>query len=72
MIDNEIKTPLSKKVLFGELVDGGKVDLSIENKKITFNITPLPKPLTKAERKALKAKLKEEQDAAAETEKDQA
>ena len=72
VIDNEIKTPLSKKVLFGELVDGGKVDLSIENKKITFNITPLPKPLTKAEKKALKAKLKEEQDAAAETEEDQA
>jgi ATP-dependent Clp protease ATP-binding subunit ClpA len=64
VIDNEIKTPLSKKVLFGELVDGGKVDLGLENKKITFSISPMPKPLSKAERRAQKQKLKEEQSAA--------
>jgi len=72
VIDTEIKTPLSKKVLFGDLVEGGKVQLGIESKKITFDITPLPKPLTKAEKKALKAKLKEEQDAAAEAEENKA
>ena len=64
VIDNEIKTPLSKKVLFGELVDGGKVDLGLENKKIMFSISPMPKPLSKAERRAQKQKLKEEQSAA--------
>ena len=54
LIDNEIKTPLSKKVLFGELVNGGIVDVSIENDKPVFEISPMPKPLTKAERKAAK------------------
>ena len=61
IIDNQIKTPLSKKVLFGELVDGGKVEIGIEDDKPIFKISPMPKPLTKAERKAQKAKAKEEQ-----------
>jgi len=60
VIDNEIKTPLSKKVLFGELVDGGKVDMDIEDGKIVFNIGPMPKPMTKEERKAYKQRLREE------------
>ena len=54
LIDTEIKTPLSKKVLFGELVEGGIVTVSIENDKPVFDIKPMPKPLTKAERKAAK------------------
>ena len=62
IIDNEIKTPLSKKVLFGDLVEGGKVEIDIQDDKPIFNISPMPKPLTKAERKALKAKAKEESD----------
>ena len=60
IIDNQIKTPLSKKVLFGELVDGGKVEIGIEDDKPVFKISPMPKPLTKAERKAQKAKAREE------------
>jgi ATP-dependent Clp protease ATP-binding subunit ClpA len=58
VIDNLIKTPLSKKVLFGDLVEGGKVELQLDGKEIKFDITPMPKPLTKAERKAMKAKLR--------------
>src|SRR6056300_21194 len=54
LIDTEIKTPLSKKVLFGELVEGGIVTISIAEDKPVFDIKPMPKPLTKAERKAAK------------------
>jgi ATP-dependent Clp protease ATP-binding subunit ClpA len=54
IIDNKIKSPLSRKVLFGELKDGGTVLLSVENDEIVFNIGPAQKQLTKAERKAMK------------------
>jgi len=60
VIDNKIKTPLSKRVLFGDLVEGGIVDISIVNDEPAFSVTPMPKPLTKAEKKALKLKAKEE------------
>ena len=62
VIDSKIKTPLSKRVLFGDLVDGGKVAISIENDEPYFTVTPMPKPLTKAERKAIKAQAQEEQE----------
>ena len=55
LIDNSIKSPMSRKVLFGELVDGGRVGIKIVNNQLDFNITPLTKPLTKEEKKALKA-----------------
>ena len=54
IIDNKIKSPLSRKILFGELKDGGTVLLSVENDEIVFNIGPAQKQLTKAERKAMK------------------
>lgn len=54
LIDTDIKTPLSKKVLFGDLVDGGIVNINIVDDKPTFTITPTPKPITKAQRKAAK------------------
>jgi ATP-dependent Clp protease ATP-binding subunit ClpA len=55
LIDTEIKSPLSRRVLFGDLVDGGRVDVGVEEDKLTFAVTEMPKPLSKAERKALKA-----------------
>jgi ATP-dependent Clp protease ATP-binding subunit ClpA len=55
VIDSEIKSPLSKRVLFGDLIDGGKINISLNDNKLDFVVTPLPKPLTKAQRKALKA-----------------
>jgi len=54
VIDSEIKSPLSKRVLFGDLIDGGKINISLNDNKLDFVVTPLPKPLTKAQRKALK------------------
>lgn len=55
IIDNQIKSPLSRRVLFGDLIDGGRVTVDIVNDKIAFVVTAIPKPLTKAERKLLKA-----------------
>jgi ATP-dependent Clp protease ATP-binding subunit ClpA len=55
LIDNKVKSPLSRRVLFGDLVDGGRVNITVENDELSFSVTEFPKPLTKAERKALKA-----------------
>jgi ATP-dependent Clp protease ATP-binding subunit ClpA len=38
LIDNEIKSPLSRRVLFGDLVNGGKVTVSVENDKLVFSV----------------------------------
>lgn len=55
LIDNKIKSPLSRRVLFGDLVDGGKVTVNVEDNDLTFTVSAMPKPLTKEERKARKA-----------------
>ncbi len=55
LIDNKIKSPLSRRVLFGDLKDGGVVTISIKDKDLDFVIGEYVKPLTKAERKAMKA-----------------
>jgi len=34
IIDDQIKKPLSRMILFGELQDGGRVDVSIKDKTI--------------------------------------
>jgi len=38
IIDNEIKKPISKEMLFGKLVSGGKVLVSIQDGELTFDI----------------------------------
>jgi ATP-dependent Clp protease ATP-binding subunit ClpA len=63
LIDTELKSPLSRRVLFGDLVDGGRVNVTVVDDKLEFTVTPIPKPLTKEERKALKAaKVAEQQE----------
>ena len=48
-IDDLIKKPLSKEILFGKLVNGGVVEVSIEDDKIKFNVIDiLPVEKTKA------------------------
>ena len=54
LIDNEIKSPLSRRVLFGDLQDGGKVDVKIIDDKISFEVSEFVRPLTKEEKKSLK------------------
>jgi ATP-dependent Clp protease ATP-binding subunit ClpA len=60
LINNEIKSPLSRRVLFGDLVDGGKITVDIVDNKLSFTVSEFVKPLTKAERKALKNKIQAE------------
>ena len=55
IIDNEVKSPLSRRVLFGDLVNGGRVTVDIVDNKLDFTVAEIPKPLTKEERKAIKA-----------------
>jgi len=38
VIDDMIKKPLSREVLFGKLVNGGVVEISVEDKKLKLNI----------------------------------
>jgi len=51
LIDNKIKSPLSRKVLFGELQNGGVIAVSVANDDLDFAIGPF---LTKEQKKALK------------------
>ena len=73
LIDNEIKSPLSRRVLFGDLVDGGRVTVDIEDEALSFSISEMPKPMTKEERKAAKAAARQqaEQDVIRENQTDQ-
>jgi ATP-dependent Clp protease ATP-binding subunit ClpA len=72
LIDNEIKSPLSREVLFGALVDGGYVDVTIVDDKPSFSFREKLRPLTKEERKAFKLAQKAEQLKAIENEEKQA
>ena len=62
LIDNEIKSPLSREVLFGALVNGGYVDVTVEENKPKFSFREKARPLTKEERRALKLAQKAEQE----------
>ena len=54
LIDNKIKSPLSRRVLFGDLVDGGNIHIQIAQEEVTFTVTERSKPLTKQQKKLLK------------------
>jgi ATP-dependent Clp protease ATP-binding subunit ClpA len=77
IIDNEIKSPLSRRVLFGDLVDGGRVTVDIVDDRLNFTVVEIPKPLTKEEKKALRTQRiartanTQEQDARTENQIDQ-
>jgi len=55
LIDNKIKSPLSRRILFGDLKEGGVITISIKDDDLDFSVGEFVKPLTKAERKAMKA-----------------
>ena len=55
LIDNKIKSPLSRRILFGDLKDGGVVTVSIKDNDLDFATSEYVKPLTKAEKKAIRA-----------------
>jgi ATP-dependent Clp protease ATP-binding subunit ClpA len=41
VIDNKIKSPLSRRVLFGDLVDGGKVVISVKDDDLEFTVSEI-------------------------------
>jgi ATP-dependent Clp protease ATP-binding subunit ClpA len=53
IIDNQIKSPLSRKVLFGDLKEGGYVTVGVDNNQLTFEIKEKLIKMTKAARKKL-------------------
>jgi ATP-dependent Clp protease ATP-binding subunit ClpA len=55
LIDSKLKTPLSRKILFGDLQDGGRINVTIVNDQLEFTISEMPPVLTKEQRKAMKA-----------------
>jgi len=54
IIDTKIKSPLSRRMLFGDLKDGGRVTVSVEKDELNFDISEMPKVLSKEEKRALK------------------
>jgi hypothetical protein len=62
-------------VLFGDLVNGGRVTVDIVDDKLNFTVVEIPKPLTKEQRRAAKAlaaaETNKEQDATTENQIDQ-
>lgn len=43
IIDNQIKSPLSRRVLFGDLVDGGSVTVKVVDDQLDFTVGPVKK-----------------------------
>ena len=54
LIDQEIKSPLSRRVLFGDLVNGGRVTVDVIDDRLSFTVTEIPKPLTKEQKRLLR------------------
>jgi ATP-dependent Clp protease ATP-binding subunit ClpA len=54
LIDNQIKSPLSRKILFGELKEGGRVFVDVANNKLVFEIKNLGDEMSKLEKRAFK------------------
>jgi ATP-dependent Clp protease ATP-binding subunit ClpA len=42
LIDQEIKTPMAKELLFGKLIHGGEVAVRIKDDQPAFEVTPAP------------------------------
>ena len=55
IIDNDIKSPLSRRMLFGDLKEGGRVFVTLKDNKLNFNIVNLGDELDKFQKRALKA-----------------
>ena len=56
VIDNKIKSPLSKQVLFGDLVEGGVVKIIPNGEDLDFEIGEMPKPVKKVKKKPVTEK----------------
>jgi ATP-dependent Clp protease ATP-binding subunit ClpA len=55
VIDKNIKSPLSRRMLFGDLKEGGRVFVTIKDKALSFEIKNLGDELDKFQKRAIKA-----------------
>jgi len=55
IIDKDIKSPLSRRMLFGDLKEGGRVFVTLKDDKLEFDIVNLGDELDKFQKRALKA-----------------
>ena len=51
IVDNQIKSPLSRRVLFGDLKDGGIVTVSIVDDKLSFEVKEKPVKVARVRKK---------------------
>ncbi|WP_336985231.1 ATP-dependent Clp protease ATP-binding subunit ClpA [Altererythrobacter aquiaggeris] len=51
LIQDKIKQPLAEELLFGKLVDGGEVHVSVKDGKPSFEVTPAPPKAPSAKKK---------------------
>lgn len=59
LIQEKVKQPLAEELLFGKLVNGGEVDVTVKDDALDFQLTPAPpkrKPPKKKKKKAPEAK----------------
>ncbi|MGP1352572.1 MAG: ATP-dependent Clp protease ATP-binding subunit ClpA [Parasphingopyxis sp.] len=57
LIQEKVKQPLAEELLFGKLVNGGEVDVTVKDDALDFQLTPAPpkrKPPKKKKKKAAK------------------
>ena len=55
IIDKDIKSPLSRRMLFGDLKEGGRVFVTLKDDQLNFNIVNLGDELDKFQKRAIKA-----------------
>ena len=61
LIQEKVKQPLAEELLFGKLVNGGEVNVSVKDDALEFHLTPAPpkrKPPKKKKKSAAKPKAK--------------
>ncbi len=51
LIQEKVKQPLAEELLFGKLVHGGEVQVSIKEDALNFELTPAPPKLVKSKKK---------------------
>jgi ATP-dependent Clp protease ATP-binding subunit ClpA len=55
IIDKDIKSPLSRRMLFGDLKEGGRVFVTLKADQLEFEIKNLGDDLDKFQKRAIKA-----------------
>ena len=49
LISDKVRKPLANEILFGELMDGGDVYVSLKDKALDIRVEPLRKRITQSE-----------------------